>query len=187
MMGLILGLMLFSVLHLIPFFAPNIRAATIEKFGPNPYKGLFALATIGSFYLLVMGWQAAELIEVYAPPAWARHATPLFALVGIILFIASNAPTNIRRTLRHPQLVGVSIWAIGHLLSNGESRSLVLFGGMFAYCMVAIWGSNKRDGNWVKPAIVPRSRDIITLVIGVAATAAAFYFHESFTGMPVMP
>ena len=187
MTDLTLGLLLFIILHLIPVFMPNFRAAAMEKIGRNPYKGLFALATIGSFYLLVMGWQSAGVMDVYIPPAWGRHATPLFALIGIILFIASNAPTNIRRALRHPQLVGVSIWAVGHLFSNGESRSLVLFGGMIAYCMLAIWGSNKRDGQWVKPSSVPRSRDIITLMIGISATAAALYFHESFTGMPAMP
>lgn len=184
MTTLILGVALFCALHLIPLFTPNIRAASVGKVGEGPYKGLFALATVASFYLMVSGWQTIDPINVYDPPMWGRHVTPLFALIGIMLFIASNAPTNIRRAIRHPQLTGVALWAVGHLFSNGESRSMVLFGGMFLYCVLAIIGSNKRDGEWVKRAAVPLSRDIITIVIGLAVTGALVYFHESFTGLP---
>lgn len=117
---LLLGLVTFAILHFIPYWANNVRAGAVKAIGEIPYKGLFALATLGSFVMMVMGWKAAEISIVYTPPSWGMHLTQLFVLVGFILFIASNAPTNIRRMVRHPQLLGVALWGIGHLLSNGE-------------------------------------------------------------------
>ncbi len=181
------GLALFFILHMIPFWGTGIKSTITIKIGAGPYKGLFALATLASFVLIVFGWQASEIEIFYDAPVWGRHATPLFVLFGILLFIASNAPTNIRRMLRHPQLIGVMLWGIGHLMSNGETRSVLLFGGMIVFSLAAIISSNKRDGDWIKRDIVPLSRDIITIVIGLVVFAALYYFHASFTGISILP
>lgn len=183
---LALGIALFFILHMIPFWGRSIRSGTIARIGPAPYKGMFALASLSSFILIVLGWQATEVDMLYYPPAWGRHVTPLLVLFGIFLFIASNAPTNVRRLLRHPQLIGVTLWGIGHLFANGESRSVLLFGGMILFSVTAIWSSNKRDGEWIKREPVPISRDIVTVVISLAVYGALYYFHETFTGVPVL-
>jgi len=184
---LLLGLALFIVLHMITFWARNVRAGAVSLIGEMPYKGLFALATIGSFTLMVLGWKAAEVLPVYDAPSWGMHVTPIFVLAGFILFVASNAPTNIRRMLRHPQLVGVTLWGIGHLLSNGENRSLLLFGGFVIFSLIAMMASNKRDGEWVKREKVGLANDIITVVVAVALYAGFMYFHGAIIGVPVMP
>ncbi|MEX0297946.1 MAG: NnrU family protein [Kordiimonas sp.] len=181
------GLALFFLLHMIPFWGQKLRTGTIAKLGKGPYSGLFALISLGSFVLIVLGWQASEVELLYSPPEWGRHATPLFALIGIVLFIASNAPTNIRRLLRHPQLTGVALWAIGHLFSNGETRSVLLFSGMVIFSITAIIASNNRDGEWIKRDPVPKSRDVVTVAIGLSVFSALYYFHEYFTGIPVLP
>ena len=183
---LLLGLTLFAVLHMIPFWGQNVRAGAVKLIGAGPYKGLFALATLGSFVLMVMGWKAAEIVPFYEPPSWGMHATPLFVLVGFILFIGSNAPTNIKRMLRHPQLLGVSLWGIGHLLSNGETRSVLLFAGMAVFGFLAMFASNQRDGDWVKPEKVGIAKDIITVAIAVGLYGAFTYFHGWIIGVPVM-
>ncbi|MFK8020771.1 MAG: NnrU family protein [Pseudomonadales bacterium] len=182
---LILGVVLFFTLHMMPFWMRGFRSTVIKTMGAGPYAGVFALLSLASFVVIVFGWKAAELSLLYVPPAWGRHATMLLVLVGILLFIASNAPTNIRRVLRHPQLLGVSLWGIGHLLSNGETRSAVLFGGMILFSVVAMWSSNKRDGEWEKREAVPVSRDVVVVLIGLVVFSALLYFHQSFTGMPV--
>jgi len=184
---LLLGIVSFAILHFIPYWGRNVRAGAVGVIGAGPYKGLFALATFGSFVLMVTGWKSAEVLPVYDAPAWGMHVTPLFVLAGFILFVASNAPTNIRRMIRHPQLLGVALWGIGHLISNGENRSLLLFGGMAIFCFVAMIGSNQRDGEWVKTEKVGLSRDIITVLISVVLYAAFMYFHGWIIGVPAMP
>lgn len=184
---LIAGLLLFIFLHLIPVWGQTFRNGAVAKIGLNPYKGIFALLSLGSFVLMVRGWKSAETIAVYDPPSWGMHVTPLLVLFGFILFIASNAPTNIRRMLRHPQLTGVMLWGIGHLFSNGDNRSLILFGGLTLYSLLAIIGSNQRDGEWVKRDKVPFVRDIVTVVIALALYAGFAYYHGWIIGVPAIP
>jgi uncharacterized membrane protein len=184
---LISGLILFTILHMLPFWGRSVRAGAVNMIGPMPYKGLFALASLGSLWLVGMGWGRIEDITfLYEAPAWGRHVTPIFVLAGFILFIASNAPTNIRRAVRHPQLMGVAMWGIGHLLSNGETRSVALFAGLTLFSLLAMIGSNQRDGEWVKRDKVPLVKDIITVVIAGALYAGFTYFHGMIIGVPVM-
>jgi len=184
---LLLGLVTFIILHLIPYWGKGVRAGAVNIIGAGPYKGLFALATLGSFVMMVMGWKAAEVIMQYNAPAWGVHLTPLFVLAGFILFVASSAPTNIRRMVRHPQLLGVALWGIGHLLSNGENRSILLFAGMAIYCVLAMIGSNQRDGEWVKREKVSIVKDIITVVVSLVIYAVFFMFHQTIIGVSPMP
>ena len=46
------------------------------------------------------------------------------------------------RITRHPFLWGVAVWALGHLLVNGERASLILFGSMF---LLAVSGTASID------------------------------------------
>ena len=166
MTKLALGVFLWSILHFIPAVAVDFRKNLIAKLGEKPYKGIFALLMVLSLYLVISGWKATIPESVYLPPQWGRHATSLLVLIGFILFIAPHHATNIKRFLRHPQLTGVACWGIGHLLANGEGRSIVLFGGLTAWAIIEMLLLNRRDGTWVKPDPVPGKKDIILLVAG---------------------
>ena len=107
-------------------------------------------------------------------------------LIAFILFIVSGAPGNLKRFVRHPQMAGVIVWAIAHLLANGDSRSLVLFGGLGIWAILEILLINRRDGEWQKPEPVPISADGITVVIGFLAFAAVFYFHGTLFGVALI-
>lgn len=184
---LYLGLALFFLVHLVPIFARPVRAGAVNIIGMRPYQGLFALASFGALYLVVMGWKATDLADVYVPPAWGMHVTPLLVLVAFILFIGSRAPGNFRRYVRHPQLTAVLLWAVGHLFANGENRSVALFGGFAVWAIVSMWGSSRRDGPWVKPEKQPVIKDIVTVVIAAALYAGFIMIHEWLIGVRPMP
>jgi len=184
---LIAGVALFALLHLIPMYGRGVRGAVAGKIGEKPYKGLFALASLGSIILLVRGWKSTSPMLWYEPPVWAFHATPLVLLFAFLLFFASGAPTNIKRVVRHPQLTGTFLWAAGHLLANGEDRSVVLFGGFALWSVLAIIGSNRRDGEWKKPERQPIAKDIITVLIGLGLYAAVVFGHEYVIGVSPLP
>lgn len=177
----------FIGLHLIPYFAKSFRAGAQSTIGMLPYKGLFALSVAAALVGIILGWMDSEPDFLYAPPAWGMHATPVFVLVGFVLFFASNAPTNIKRGIRHPQMTGVFLWSIGHLLSNGEDRSVLLFGSFAIWAALAILGANARDGVWIKPEKQSFFKDVITVLIGVTAFAAFMYFHETIIGVRAYP
>lgn len=184
---LAIGVSAFIGLHLIPYFATGFRARMQNRIGAGPYKGLFALLVLTSFAGIIMGWRSSEPMLAYEPPTWGFHVTPLFVLAGFILFFASQAPTNIKRIVRHPQMTGTFLWAIGHLLSNGEDRSVLLFGSLAAWSLVAIIGANRRDKIWQKPDKQPWFKDAITVLIGVFVYLVFMYFHEAVIGVRPFP
>ena len=59
---LIAGLLLFTIIHLIPAASPATRAGLVEKLGDGPYRGLFSVAILASLVLIVFGWRAATPI-----------------------------------------------------------------------------------------------------------------------------
>lgn len=187
MIWLILGLALWSGVHLIPIAARPFRARLIERLGAQPYQGVFALAIVTSIVLMVVGWRSTPPVPVYLPPAWGRWAAFPLVLVGFVLFAASALPCNIKRVLRHPQLTGVATWAGAHLLANGESRSLWLFAGLGVWAVVAMLGINRRDGAWERPGPLPLSADAKPVLAGVVAFAVLFASHAFIFGVSPMP
>jgi uncharacterized membrane protein len=99
---------------------------------------------------------------------------------------AANAPTNLKRRLRHPMLTGVVVWSVAHLLANGDSRSTILFGGLGIWAVTAIFTINRRDGDWERPEPVPAAKDIVLVAIGAALTAVVAYFHEYLSGVALL-
>ncbi|WP_139167525.1 NnrU family protein [Kordiimonas lacus] len=185
---LVLGLALFFLLHLVPIFAREARSSVISRIGALPYKGLFALASISSLFLVYKGWTLTDPVFVYEAPRWAYHLTALLVLLGFILFIASNAPTNIRRIIRHPQLTSIILWSAGHMMVNGETRSLLLFGGFLIWSLISILGSNHRDGEWEKPERVSTLKDVVTVLIALVLYGVfAVWVHEWLIGVSPMP
>jgi len=184
---LIIGIVAFVGLHLIPYFAIGFRTGLVGKIGVGGYRGLFALAVLASLAGIIFGWRSTIPDMVFNPPTWGFHVTPLFVLFGFILFFASQAPTNIKRVVRHPQMTGVFLWSVGHLAANGEDRSVILFGGFALWSVLAIVGANRRDKDWQKPDKQPIIKDVITVVIGLVVYALAVYFHEAVIGVRPMP
>jgi len=182
MIKLVLGVSLWSVVHLIPAVAVDFRKNLIGKIGEKPYKGLFALFMVLALYLVISGWKATLPVNFYAPPLWGRHAASLLVLIGFILFLAPYHATNLKRFLRHPQLTGVAIWGAAHLLANGETRSIVLFAGLAIWAVIEILMLNRRDGIWVKPGPEPVKKDIILGVAGLVFYAVVAFSHQWLFG-----
>lgn len=183
MILLVLGVLLWACVHLFPSLMPAARSRLIERLGEGPYKGLFAVDLVIAILLMVFGWRSATPIQLYEPPLGG--AVPImFVLIwsAFVLMGAANAPTNIKRYLRHPMLTGVAVWGTAHLLANGDSRGVVLFGGLSIWAGLTIATINRRDGAWEIPPVVPVSRDVMLVVIGAVLTAIVAFFHEYLSG-----
>jgi uncharacterized membrane protein len=182
---LVLGVLLWSVAHLFVAWAPDARRTLIGSIGEGPYKGLFSLVLVGALVLIVLGWRATPPTSVWLPPPGMRHATMLLVPIAVILFISARAPTDIKQIIRHPQLTGVKLWAVAHLLANGETRSIVLFGGLLAWAVLEVIFINRRDGARVKPARVGGLKTTISALIGLLIAGGLIFAHPWFAGMPV--
>ena len=184
---LIAGVVFWSIVHLMPAVAPGLRTSLTSKLGEWPYKGLFAVDILIALALIVFGWKAASPILIYAPPL-ADSPLPLALIaVAILLFTASSLPNNMKRHVRHPQMAAVLLFSIAHLLTNGDSRSLVLFAGLGLWSILEIVFINKRDSDWTPPPATALSKDVITVITAIVVFKTLGYFHLALFGVPAMP
>ena len=182
---IILGLLLFAGVHLVPSLAPDLKAAWHKKLGEGGYKGTFSLLLILSFVLMSMGWRSAQPELLYLPAAELRHPAMALVAIAFLLFIVSNRPSRLRLWIRHPQLTGVLLWAVAHLLINGDNRSVVLFGSMAVWSCVEILAINRREGVWIKGDAPGLGTELITLLVTAIVIALVIAIHPYISGMPV--
>ena len=184
---LTLGVLLWALVHLIPSVTPGIKQSLTDKVGEHGFKVIFTLAVVAALALIIFGWRSIEQPEyLYTLPLWTRHLGMLLVLIGFILFVASGQPSRIKQYLRHPQLTGLIFWASAHLLMNGDSRSLVLFGGLGLWAILEIVFINRRDGEWVKPEVPPLGQDVKILVIAIIVYGVVAFAHPWLAGVAIM-
>lgn len=163
MTNLIAAALFFLAIHLA-ISGTRVRDGLIARIGQGPYLGLFVLLSwIGIIWL---GWAfAVGRTQPWNTVYWtvgepSRGVQLLLQLVAFLLIVpglATPNPTSVRqegalerpdvvrgmlRITRHPFLWGVAVWALGHLVVNGERASLILFGTMLA---LALFGTTSID------------------------------------------
>lgn len=180
------GLLLWAAVHLSVRLAPAPRRWLIDKLGIWPYQGLFSLLLIGAIVLMVRGWKTSPPTEIlYTLPGTQPIAMVLMALAAC-LFVAGRAPTDVRRYLRHPQLTSVVVWAIAHLLANGDARSLLLFGGLGLWAIVEMRVINRAEGPWQKPPVFGAGKTALSTAIGLAVFAVLLFAHPWLSGVAII-
>jgi uncharacterized membrane protein len=191
---LILGLVIFLGVHAFSM-ARAPRAALVARLGEGPYKGLYALASLIGIVLIAVGfgrYRASGYIEVWDPPVWTRHLALLLMWPAWVMVVAAYLPGRIKRTLKHPMLAGVKLWALAHLLANGDLGSILLFGSILAWAVLARISAKRRDEvrDHAGPAAAPAGarNDILAVAIGTAIFLAfLFRLHLWLIGVPVLP
>ena len=171
---LLLGLSVWFGAHLWKRVAPDSRA----RLG-DPGKGLVALLLLVSIALMVWGYRSAVPLDLWYPPEWLKHVNNLLTLIALWLFVGSNAGGHIAKRMRHPQLIGVKVWAIAHLLVNGSLAALFLFGGLLAWAVVEVIVIN-RSADWEPSEAGSIGRDIGAFLVAVVLWLAIAYAHTWF-------
>ena len=185
-MGLLIaGLLIWSVVHLIPSLAAPLKQTLITQLGEKVYKLLFTVLIFTALALIIFGWRSTVPSYLYQLPEFTRHIAMLLVLLAFILMGASNYPTRIKQFIRHPQLTGVIVWAFAHLVLNGDSRSVLLFGGMGLWAILEIILINRREGEWVKQPVPGWAREIRGLAISLVVFVVVVMLHPYIAGVSI--
>ncbi len=190
MLTLVLGAVLFIAMHLVRIVAPNFRNAAIAKLGENGWKIFYTVVSILGVYLMGRGYGAYRAEGspiVYDPPLWMGHMTLLLMALAFIFIVAAQIPSAgyIKAKLKHPMLIGIKVWAVAHLLINGDLASLILFGSMLAWAVIALIAIKKRGGQ--PPAVSSIKPDIIAVIIGLILWVGfAIWVHTWLIGVPAI-
>lgn len=179
MILIILGLLLWSVPHLLKRIAPDVHAKLGDKSKP-----VVALSSFAAIALMVVGYRMAD-----GPVFWGRTAAMgginnLLMLFAFYLFAASGTKSWITSKIKNPQLTAVKVWALAHLLVNGALEDILLFGGLTAWAVAAVI-LLKRAGA-VPATYVPigAKKEVITAVVAVVVTVVVMGIHAALGATP---
>ncbi|HEX5739741.1 MAG TPA: NnrU family protein [Hydrogenophaga sp.] len=168
MLLLIVGLVLFLGVHSVSIVSRSGRDQWVQRLGEGPWKGLYSLAALAGFVLIIYGYaQARETpVLLYTLPTGFRHLAALLMLPVFVLLAAAYLPGRIQRATKHPMLLAVKFWALAHLLANGTLADVLLFGGFLAWA-VADRISIKRRGVAAPQARGSTLNDVIAVAVGL--------------------
>lgn len=188
MVYFVAGLVLFFGLHLYSALRARGSAGDMKvRMGYGPFMGLYSLISIVGFVLICYGYSQTRGVGLlYSPPTWTAHINFLLMIPALILLVASQLPPGrIAKTVKHPMLLAVKIWALGHLLANGEVNSVILFGSFLAYAVFDRIMVKRRGDMGAGAAMkVSTASDIAAIVVGIALYAAlAFWLHPILFGV----
>ncbi|GGD37661.1 NnrU family protein [Aureimonas glaciei] len=154
----LIALGVFLVLHTVPAM-PGIRAALVTRLGRKTYLAIYSLVSVGVLAWMFQAALAMDFVVLWEPAAWQGWITLVTAPVGLFLVLAglfsinplsvtvrsgSGEPGAITAVTRHPVLWGFWLWAVGHMLPNGDLRSLVLFGSLALFAAGGIAMTERR-------------------------------------------
>ncbi|MGI9403315.1 MAG: NnrU family protein [Hyphomicrobium sp.] len=189
MILLVIGLVVFFSIHLVPTNV-ELRNGLIARFGENGYKAFFAIVALIGFVLIILGFNKLQLHpgknpQLWHPPLWCRHLAAALMLPAMIALVAAYVPSRIHTMLRHPMLVAIKLWALAHLLANGDLGSLILFGSFLAYAIYDRISVKKRGALGPLGAKTGLAiNDVIVVVGGIALYVVFIYWaHEFLIGV----
>jgi uncharacterized membrane protein len=228
MFNLIAASAFFLLIH-FAVSGTRLRDALVRRLGEGPYRAAFALASIAGLAWMVYGYRHAPVVALWEQPAALRplaFALVFVAFLFVVVGLATPSPTQVGkegrlqqgadgvrgmlRITRHPFLWGVALWALVHVVMNGDLSSLILFGSLL---VLALGGPRAIDAkrqrrygdDWARFAAasssVPfaailggRNRlgaalgeiGLVRLLAAALAYAVFFYFHGRFFGAPLM-
>lgn len=157
MPSLILAVLFFIGIHL-GVAGTRLRGRAIAALGQRGYGAAFSLASLAGLAWLILAYDRAPYLPGWGMLVWWKPVALVLMLPATLLAViglATPNPTSIAqearlaepvtgilRVTRHPFLTGVGLWALVHLIGNGDLASFVFFAG---FAIVALAGTVSID------------------------------------------
>jgi uncharacterized membrane protein len=173
MILIVLGLALWSAVHLFKRLAPDARFRMGDR-----AKAWVTVGSVAAIVLMVIGYRGADVVDLWYPPNWLRGINNLLMVFAFYLYAASGAKSWLARKIRHPQLTAVKTWAVAHLLVNGDLASIVLFGGMLVWAIATVILINRAEPNWTPAPPGPVRKEYTTIIATLVVVAIVMVIHN---------
>jgi uncharacterized membrane protein len=183
----LIGLIIFLGSHSCRIFAEPWRNHMIDRIGEVKWKGLYTIISLIGFVIMVIGYGQARqsTVVLWQPNSFLIYIALALNLIAFI-FLAGSSPSNnaIRLKFKHPMILGVKVWALAHLISNGTLVDLFLFGAFLIWSVLDFRSARKRPIHIAEQAQVSTKATVITIAIGVILWVAfIFGLHQYLIGV----
>jgi uncharacterized membrane protein len=185
---LVIGLIVFWGTHALRMVAPDWRERTMARLGLGAWRTLVSVASLAGLALIGWGFARARLVTgvLWVSPVWMRHVIALLMLIAFVLLASYFAPCNqIKAKLHYPVVLAVMLWAFAHLLVNGRTVDVALFGSFLVW---AVWDwLALRRGDRARRTLYPAGTfggTLLALLGGIIGWAlVTFWLHARLIGV----
>ncbi len=185
----IIGLALFFIPHFYSALRSREDGKDIRmRLGYTKYMGLYSLISLAGLALIIFGYsQIPDGDSLISGPHVLHHYSWVFMIPALILVVAANFPAgHIKRTVQHPMMIGVLIWALFHLATGGDMKRVVLFGAFAVYAVVSLACAFKRGTNLKDTPAKPLG-DVLSITVGLGLSAVLIHGgHVLLFGTPAV-
>jgi uncharacterized membrane protein len=137
-----------------------MRGPLVARMGETAFSGAYSALMLAAFVWMVAAFRTAPYVPLWSVAPAARIIPVLVMPFACLLLVGSltvRNPTMVMQSVatggdpapglvkvtRHPMLWAFALWALAHLIINGELAALILFGGI---AILALGGTLAIDG-----------------------------------------
>lgn len=153
MLQLTLAALFFVGIH-FGIAGTKLRDTLIARQGEATFRAGFSLLSILGILWLGYAYSQAPYLETWGQLTALKPVAAALMLIAFILVVTGLTTKNptavagedalrhpdsargILRVTRHPFLWGLSLWALTHLIVNGDLAALILFGSLLLLCLL---------------------------------------------------
>jgi uncharacterized membrane protein len=167
----------------------GLRGSLREQLGEHGFLAVYSLTALVTFAWFLVAYSHAPTLFLWPTEGWMALVPVVVMPLATILLVAGYSTPNptsvgmersaraddpapgILRVTRHPVMWAIGLWAISHMIANGDLRSLVFFGGFAALSLggTVLIDRKKRlalGSNWSRLAEVTSNLPFAALVTG---------------------
>ena len=211
-------LLLFASSHML-LSSRAIRARLVARLGDMRFQIVYSIVALVFFVPLLYYYfthlHAGPLLWSVPDSDAVEFVLVLANVIGFVLAVAGvmtpspasvggapvDEPKGVHRITRHAVFMGMGIWALAHLVSNGYASDVAFFGGIVVFVLVGSWHQDQRKLAAGHPrferfhaatSFIPfTGRDALrglmelpplAAIIGVVIALVARYLHPSIGG-----
>jgi uncharacterized membrane protein len=142
-----------------------LRTPLVDRLGEGGFRAFYSVMMLAAFVWMLLAYGRAPRSDLWFPPDWVRWvAVALMPLASLLVVggLTTASPTLVggdkamdkagSRTVvqgfltvsRHSFLCGTALWALLHLLANGDDATIVLAGGILVLSLAGMWHIDQR-------------------------------------------
>jgi uncharacterized membrane protein len=163
----------------------GLRQVLVTGIGEEKYKGIIGIFALIGFGLIIWGYIRAPFQNIREPDLSLNYISIVLMYPSVVIFVSSTIRSNIKRIVRHPQLTGLGLFALAHLLVSGDLASILLFSSFLVFSVIAFISAIIRQLETERnrhPAI----QDLKVVFTGTVIYGLLFFIHPWLFGVPVL-
>ncbi len=204
----------------------RLRGSLRDQLGERGFLAVYSVTALVIFAWFVSAYASAPTIALWPRQRWTALIPVAVMPLATILLVAGYSTRNptavgmersagaddpapgLLRVTRHPIMWAIGLWAISHLVANGDLSSLLFFGSIAALALggTVLIDRKKRlalGSNWSRLAEVTsnlpfaallagrtrlrwREIGVLRIAAGLLLYAVLYLAHPIITGVPIV-